>query len=250
MDSESILLRPWNKLIIRECGESLQNIPAELNCVCPHPYQSIGAPYGEGINPWMLRTEVIKRLIEAQKALQEDNPQLRFLVFDAWRPIEVQAFMVDHEINKMCLLKGLDRFADSDALAVKDVITSVSKFWAYPNPSPQAPPPHSTGAAVDLTLADEKGCEISMGGEIDEIGPVSCPNFYSNFKEISCSEEGALWHQRRMILSKILNHFGFAQHPNEWWHFSFGDQLWAWSKGEDVAFYGNYPTDSIRSIMH
>ncbi|MEO1402022.1 MAG: D-alanyl-D-alanine dipeptidase, partial [Cyanobacteria bacterium J06635_1] len=21
---------------------------------------------------------------------------------------------------------------------------------------------------------------------------------------------------------------GFGQHPNEWWHFSYGDQLWAW----------------------
>ena len=25
-----------------------------------------------------------------------------------------------------------------------------------------------------------------------------------------------------------MTKFGFAQHPNEWWHFSYGDQLWAW----------------------
>jgi D-alanyl-D-alanine dipeptidase len=31
---------------------------------------------------------------------------------------------------------------------------------------------------------------------------------------------------------------GFARHPNEWWHFSLGDQLWAWSQGEAQAIYG------------
>jgi D-alanyl-D-alanine dipeptidase len=31
---------------------------------------------------------------------------------------------------------------------------------------------------------------------------------------------------------------GFARHPNEWWHFSHGDQLWAWLRGEPQAHYG------------
>jgi D-alanyl-D-alanine dipeptidase len=31
---------------------------------------------------------------------------------------------------------------------------------------------------------------------------------------------------------------GFAQHPNEWWHFSHGDQLWAWRTGQTQAIYG------------
>jgi D-alanyl-D-alanine dipeptidase len=31
---------------------------------------------------------------------------------------------------------------------------------------------------------------------------------------------------------------GFAQHPNEWWHFSWGDQLWADRTGEPIAHYG------------
>jgi D-alanyl-D-alanine dipeptidase len=31
---------------------------------------------------------------------------------------------------------------------------------------------------------------------------------------------------------------GFAQHPNEWWHFSYGDQLWAWQRSQSEAIYG------------
>jgi D-alanyl-D-alanine dipeptidase len=33
---------------------------------------------------------------------------------------------------------------------------------------------------------------------------------------------------------------GFAQHPNEWWHFSHGDQLWAWRLGHPSAHYGRW----------
>jgi len=31
---------------------------------------------------------------------------------------------------------------------------------------------------------------------------------------------------------------GFARHPNEWWHFSVGDQLWAWINHAPAARYG------------
>jgi D-alanyl-D-alanine dipeptidase len=31
---------------------------------------------------------------------------------------------------------------------------------------------------------------------------------------------------------------GFAGHPEEWWHFSWGDQLWAKLTGAPAALYG------------
>lgn len=40
---------------------------------------------------------------------------------------------------------------------------------------------------------------------------------------------------------------GFAQHPNEWWHYSFGDQLWAWRKGEAVAVYAEAVNSALTS---
>lgn len=30
----------------------------------------------------------------------------------------------------------------------------------------------------------------------------------------------------RQLLNEVMNHSGLARHPNEWWHFSYGDQLW------------------------
>ena len=47
-----------------------------------------------------------------------------------------------------------------------------------------------------------------------------------------------IWNSRRNLLRKIMTKFGFAQHPNEWWHFSYGDQLWAWKNKKANALYG------------
>ncbi|MCZ0900835.1 D-alanyl-D-alanine dipeptidase, partial [Microcoleus sp. HI-ES] len=39
---------------------------------------------------------------------------------------------------------------------------------------------------------------------------------------------------------------GFQQHPNEWWHFCLGDQMWAWLTNQNnsgsqlIARYGRY----------
>ena len=39
---------------------------------------------------------------------------------------------------------------------------------------------------------------------------------------------------------------GFVRHPNEWWHFSHGDQLWAWSVKAEQALYASVP----QQLMH
>jgi D-alanyl-D-alanine dipeptidase len=31
---------------------------------------------------------------------------------------------------------------------------------------------------------------------------------------------------------------GFANYPEEWWHFSWGDQMWARLTGAPAAIYG------------
>ena len=77
-----------------------------------------------------------------------------------------------------------------------------------------------------------------MGGVIDSIGPESDPNYYLKFAQSERNSSNNLWHFRRLLLKDIMHQAGFVQHPNEWWHFSFGDQLWAWCTNSDAAFYG------------
>jgi D-alanyl-D-alanine dipeptidase len=37
------------------------------------------------------------------------------------------------------------------------------------------------------------------------------------------------------FLAEVMATAGFQQHPNEWWHFSLGDQLWAWQLNQQQS---------------
>ena len=233
-------MRPWSPIPIEECGEPLQALPPALLRMEPHPYMALGAPYGTSGNPFQLRLGVVQRLLDAQQQLVEHDPRLRLSIFDAWRPIAVQAFMVDHSIAELCRERGVEVRSGH---AFEQVVADVGRFWAAPSRDPATPPPHSTGAAVDLTLSSSDGTPLAMGGEIDAIGAVSEPQHYAGRED----SEARCWHQRRQLLADVMEASGFAQHPNEWWHYSFGDQLWAWRKGAAVAVYAEAVNSALTS---
>ncbi|MFN5116943.1 MAG: M15 family metallopeptidase [Cyanobacteriota bacterium] len=233
--------RPWHPIPIHDNGEALLELPPELLRLEPHPYAALGAPYGPQATPFRLRSGVLQRLLEAQALLEHRAPGVRLAIFDAWRPLAVQRFMVRHAIETECRVRGLDPSTPSAAL--DDVEALVGRFWAPPSADPHTPPPHSTGAAVDLTLAARERALLPMGGAIDELGPVSEPDHYAAACREDPASAQAQWHQNRSLLAAVMGEAGFARHPNEWWHFSHGDQLWAWQQQQDCAHYGRAPED-------
>jgi D-alanyl-D-alanine dipeptidase len=235
-------LRPWSPIPIADNGEPLLPLPPSLLRLEPHPYVAVGAPYGEQASPFQLRQGVIERLLSAQDHLQHRHPQWRLAVFDAWRPLAVQAHMVQHAIRSECQIRGLD--PDQPGPALSAVVAEVGRFWAPPSADPLTPPPHSTGAAVDLTLAAAGGQVLPMGSEIDAIGAVSEPDFFHRRAAALPPgherDQAQRWAGHRDALRGAMEAAGFAQHPNEWWHFSHGDQLWAWRQGQPTAHYGRW----------
>ena len=238
--------RPWSDVVIDDCGEPLVALKPQFLCLEPHPYACVGAPYGEDADPYRLRSGVLKRLVTAQQLLsRRSDPEvgdLQLAIFDAWRPIRVQAFMVDHSIQEQCRSLGFDPSDPLKTQALEKVRKDVARFWAPPSPDPRTPPPHSTGGAVDLTLADSSGEPLEMGGEIDAIGEQSVPDHHAEEAESNPEGTAALWHGRRCLLNDVMTEAGFARHPNEWWHFSHGDQLWAWQRKMDEAIYASVPS--------
>ena len=231
-------LRPWNNIKINECNEPLVSIPESIFRLTPHPYMSLGAPYLTGVDPWVLRPSVLKRLIRAQQYLSDISPHLQLALFDAWRPISVQKFMFNYTIQETCKSRGIDINDLSVNEIISEIIEDVSRFWAEPSTNPSTPPPHSTGAAIDLTLADMKGKPLDLGGEIDFIGAKSSPDFYEKHSLGMLNSKYKLFNDRRSLLFSVMGKAGFVQHPNEWWHFSYGDQLWSWLSKRGNAIYG------------
>jgi len=114
-----------------------------------------------------------------------------------------------------------------------------------PSDDPATPPPHSTGAAVDITLVTASGEVVDMGSPIDEVSPRSHPDHFAPSR--SSAEQA--FHAHRTLLNQMMESAGFRRHPQEWWHFSLGDQLWAWRRRQEtgsdkfLAHYGRASVD-------
>jgi zinc D-Ala-D-Ala dipeptidase len=237
--------KPYWDIVIHECHERLMPIPLDVFvCADPHPYAALGAPYGN-TSPFFVREQVLEALLNAQRILQNQQPQWKLFVFDAYRPVAVQKFMVDLTFKELLQTRGL-MLSGLSPQQVDGLWEEVYQLWAPPNLDPKTPPPHSTGAAVDLTLFDTQTQEtVFMGSPIDELSVRSQPDFFGNLAQDSAvSEEdrvaAALAHAHRQLLYKSMSQAGFQRHPGEWWHFSLGDQLWAWRSQQKnpKAFYG------------
>lgn len=240
MISKSYLAVP-----IAECDEPLVGIPTTACAFThPHPYAILGAPYAD-VSPWQLRRGVVPALLDAGRHLAARRPGWQLKLFDAYRPVPVQAFMVwrEFEIQAAGLGLSLAAYGSPADLACRapdlydQLARTVFVFWSMPSDDPRTPPPHSTGAAIDLTLLDEQGQDVDMGGAIDETTARSYPEYYAN----AVSPDAGLYHERRQLLNDVMSTAGFSRHANEWWHFSLGDQMAAHAKGSAQAIYGRVP---------
>lgn len=219
------MTKPYQSIPIQDCGEPLVPIPLDqIAVVSPHPYAVLGAPYGDR-SPYWLRESVLAALIQAQTALVQATPGWRLQIFDAYRPIPVQQFMVNHALATLAQEQGkvLATLSPEEHQAL---MAQVQQFWATPSLDPATPPPHSTGAAVDLTLMDDTGQPVDMGSPIDELSSRSYPDHFAH----QSNPLAQAVHGHRQQLKRIMTGVGFCQHPKEWWHFSLGDQLWAWQQ--------------------
>ena len=235
-------MKTYQAVPIDECNDPLVDIPALPFCFTqPHPYVVLQAPYG-ATSPWMLRQRVLDALLRAHDELEARRPGWRLQLFDAYRPVPVQAFMVWREFCRQAELAGrsLGACRNPAELEAREpdlhrvLASKVFEFWGIPSDDPRTPPPHCTGAAVDLTLRDACGQEIDMGGRIDETTERSYPDHYAN----ATSPLLIAFNEHRVLLHQVMAAAGFCRHGNEWWHFSLGDQMWAWTLGKAVAIYG------------
>jgi zinc D-Ala-D-Ala dipeptidase len=237
-------MKPYQTIPICEDGDPLVPIASDRFAVVqPHPYEALGAPYGNQ-SPYYLRAAVLAALNQAQDKLQQQQPGWRIQIFDAFRPLAVQRFMVEHTFLAQVQARGWVAQALTEAQR-QAVMAEVVQFWAVPSDDPATPPPHSTGAAVDITLVTATGDPVEMGSPIDEVSLRSHPNHFA----ASAIPSEQAFHAHRTLLNQMMESAGFRRHPNEWWHFSLGDQLWAWLRRQEtgcpdfLAHYGRAPVD-------
>lgn len=88
---------------------------------------------------------------------------------------------------------------------------------------------HQTGGAVDVSLSDTRGLALDMGTAMHQFTRLTAT-------KASPLPQAARAHRR--VLLKAMTETGFCNFPGEWWHFSYGDQLWAAYSRKPNAIYG------------
>jgi len=148
--------------------------------------------YGD-YNKAYLQPDVAEKLINAQTFLKEQHPGYRLIIFDAARPVIFQQMIWD---------------------SLKMPAAEKGKYAC----SPKNGSLHNFGAAVDLSILDEKGNELDMGCPFDFFGPLAYP-----VMENKLLSEGALTQQQvdnRKLLRQVMYKAGFYNIQTEWWHFN------------------------------
>jgi zinc D-Ala-D-Ala dipeptidase len=130
------------------------------------------------------------KLRKSIEFLRKNNPDYKFIVFDALRPRSVQRKLWD-------VVKG----------------TASQKYVADPEKGSM----HNYGIAVDIGLLDPMGKLVDMGAPFDGFTPLSEPQLESQFLKEGKLTQAQIDH--RMILRKVMLGAGFRQMRHEWWHY-------------------------------
>lgn len=176
-----------------------------------------------------VREEVAERLLKAAKLLPAGY---KFMVWDGFRPFEVQKALFD-QYN--AVLKKENPSLDDQQL---DTLTR--KYVSYPTHNQASPAPHSTGGAVDLTIIDEKNQPLHMGTDFDAFTAESATRFFEEKLEQDrlLSQMDKLVLENRRLLYHTLKEVGFTNYHEEWWHFDYGNQWWAKQANAHYAHFG------------
>ncbi|WP_317958715.1 M15 family metallopeptidase [Phaeobacter inhibens] len=166
---------------------------------------------------------------------------LELFVWDAYRPIAVQAALWNHFGASLraqfpqaspSMLDAMIRSYVADPKLADD-----SKALTCPN--------HLTGGSVDLTLRTVASkTHLDMGADFDQMDDIANTEHF----EAELGKGRISGDDRRLLNRRLLVHVmaaeGFTNHPMEFWHFDWGNQMHQYVKdlmGGDTrgaAIYG------------
>lgn len=162
---------------------------------------------------WRIRRVVFEKVMACANALPEG---LCLMVFDAFRTRARQ-----WELWKPVFLRITKDNPDWDTA---QVYKEASRWVAPPDGFGSG---HQAGAAVDVKLAYADRTELEFGGAMKGLTGVA-PTDWPVAPELR---------KNRDMLVAAMAATGMVNYPDEWWHFMYGDRLWAEVTGRSEAFF-------------
>jgi D-alanyl-D-alanine dipeptidase len=211
------------------------------------------SPYAKSINKLegslltlFARQSVARRLLVAERLLPAGY---HLIVFDAYRPYQVQKSLYDFYKRKLA-----EKYPDMDNNARA---SETQKYVSLPSTDPARPSPHNTGGAVDVAVVkldrvyeEELPLSVTLrrhskmldfGTAFDHGGEKSALTYYES--KIAAGETLTGIDRRacdnRRLLFAVMTQAGFQPYFAEWWHFNAPEsQMGAAAAGRGFATFG------------
>lgn len=162
-----------------------------------------------------VRSEVLSRLLRAADSL---GGKYKLVLRAGHRPVEVQKRLLE-----LCIQ---DYKEDNPGVSDEAALDHARTFVDDPS---LTLPSHCGGGAVDVELYDvSKRSLVDFGSPRDLDDEIS----YLHSNKITSKQK-----ENRTLLLKTMLNAGFASCYSEWWHFSYGDKVWAWFYGKEHSLY-------------
>jgi zinc D-Ala-D-Ala dipeptidase len=225
-----------NNSLYNEEIVSITKFGLKGNSYYSQPNKMTGEPL-PGINPEALvRYSVAEKLESANRVIRTSKDvakvlggKVELVVRDALRSAQLQQHLFD------VVWPDVLRAANPD-WDDKKVQLELPKFIAKPKLDLSSPTPHMTGGAIDVNLLFKDGSAVDFG----HVGgtAVSETDYHEGYQAIDkypVSRSAML--ARRVLYWTMLDE-DFTNNPTEWWHYSYGDQMWAMFNDKPAAIYG------------
>lgn len=203
---------------IVECGEPL----VDFRDACP--LIVLDRPRFNYRRETLVRESVAKFMDQASRQLPAGY---RLAVIEGWRAPHIQRRMY---------LAGWKRFSELHPDWSETKLRRMVNRYTAPL-SEKVPPPHSTGGAIDVTLVKDDG---SYHDHCKPFEQFDARGFH--FHSPGLGEEAL---KTREVLRLAFEGTGLTNYPSEYWHWSFGDQGWAYRGGHPHAIYGPIVPDGF-----
>ena len=124
------------------------------------------------------------------------------------------------------LIEGLRSYKYQKKLFEEQLKKQATQFVS----DPDVYSPHLTGGALDIAIYNlETNDYLDMGNLFEKTDSAM-----TNFPDLTEEQKN-----NRNLLIKIMQEVGFVNYAGEWWHWSFGDKLWAFLNNKENSIYGN-----------
>jgi D-alanyl-D-alanine dipeptidase len=171
---------------------------------------------------YLVRDAVADKVIRISERLGRQDKQL--IIRSVWRSAHHQRLLWDRHVDHLR--------RQNPEIHAREINEMAAYFIA-----PETKSMHATGGAVDALIHDRKSDRVMDFGTNDGLNIELGRRCYAGHPGISAHAK-----RNRRLLIDLFEEEGFVCEPMEFWHFDYGNVVWAIATNQTHAIYGPVAT--------